>query len=204
MILQLKINDIIAQVNDDVPGLRDITKLQKVAVHRCGKDLKNDIDLGDTAADICAHFTGLNERYPEVAKATGGEVPYTFMIGGGLGAPEFDGTIWQCLPLSETARHAKRWNQTAIGVAVIADPRVRPCTPNQMNSLIDLLSLLSLCIRQKPADCVVGHTELPGSSNDPNKECPGPLLPMDMLRKDVADSRADMALQLALMAGMVL
>ena len=204
MILQLHIEDVIAQVADGRLDSLDLLKLKLIAVHRTGKDLVNGIDLGDTAVEVCSHFTGANDTFPEVAKATGGEVPYGFMIGGNLGLPEYDGVIWQCLPLSEKGSHARRFNSIAVGVAVIADPRVRPCSEAQMQSLIDLLVLLSMNIKLEPADCIRGHMELPRASSDPNKLCPGPLLPMDVLREDVTQARADLSLQLSLMAGMVL
>lgn len=203
MILQLTIEDIISQVADGKSDLLDLTALKNIAVHRTGKDLKSGIDLGDTAFEVCEHFTGRNSQYPEVAKATGSEVPYGFMIGGNLGDPAYDGVIWQCLQLSDAGRHARRWNDVAIGVAVIADPRVRPCSSKQMQSLIDLLTLLSMAIRREPYG-IKGHDELKGGSKDPAKQCPGPLLPMAVLREDVMAARSDMALQIALMAGMVL
>jgi hypothetical protein len=204
MILQLKIEDVIAQVNDGKRSLRDLLKLSLIVVHRCGKDLKFGIDLGDTAPEICAHYTGKDDKYPEVAKATGHEIAYTFMVGGDLGDPAFDGVIWQCLSLDDVGRHAKKWNTPAIGVSVIADPRVRPCSSKQMQSLIDLLTILSMVIKGEPSSCIKGHMELPGSSSDPNKLCPGPLLPMDVMREDVTAARGELGLQMALMSGLVL
>jgi len=204
MILQLHVEDVIDQVADGQPHILDLQALSTIAVHRTGKDLRNDIDLGDTAVEVCSHFTGINDTYPEVAKATGGEVPYDFIIGGDLGAPEYDGVIWQCLSLSDAGRHAKRFNSTAIGVACLADPRVRPCSAKQMASLVDLCAVLSMAIKRDPFDCLRGHMELPNASSDPNKQCPGPLLPMKVLRDDVATARAELGLQLTLMAGVKL
>lgn len=199
-ILNIHIEDVIAKVDDGKPATRDMSLLDTIAVHRCGKDLKFNVDSGSTAEEVCAHFTGKDNKFPEMAKATGGEVPYSFMIGGNLGAPEADGVIWQCLPLSDIGRHAARWNVRAVGVAVIADPRVRPCSDAQYASLVDLLTLLCLAIKQGPS-CIKGHMELPGASSDPTKVCPGPLLPLDVLRADVAKANADVAQQLAVLAG---
>jgi hypothetical protein len=201
--MTLTIINVIDLVDDGKPAPRNFDQCDTVAVHRCGKDLIYGIDLGDTAEEICAHFTGRNDRYPDVAKATGGQLAYSLMIGGDLGDPRWDGVIWQCLPVDDVGFHARRWSKPAIGVALIADPRKKPPSAKQRDALIDLLALLSVGFGFDPFKAIKGHDELPGGSGDPNKRCPGPLLPMNPLRADVADIVRDGARQRLYEAGMV-
>jgi N-acetyl-anhydromuramyl-L-alanine amidase AmpD len=201
--MNLPIVNVIKEVDDGKPGPRDILQLDTVAVHRVGKDMKFGIDLGDTAVEICAHFTGKVKQYPEVAKATGGQIAYTFMISGDHGDRGYDGMIWQCLPLSDVGHHAKRFSKRAVGIAVIGDPRVKPCSPKQYNSLIWLCSKIVSAIHQPPGQ-VRGHMELPNASSDPTKECPGELLPMIEVRRDVARLQTEASIQDLLDSGMAL
>jgi len=189
----IEIRNVTTDVDDGRHRQRDSGALNRIAVHRCGVDLVWDNLIGYDAISICEAFTGRNPKWAEVAKATGGEIPYSFMIGGNLGPDEFDGVIWQTLPVLEIGAHARRWNTTAIGVAMISDPRVRAVSDAQRQALIDLVSELCQAFKINPEGSdrsgvwyLAGHDELPGSSSDPNKRCPGKHAPMGELRASVA------------------
>lgn len=175
----MKIVDIVDQVDDGKPRLRDFDKIRCFAVHRVGRLLNRKLavvsNLGRTAEQICDRF--LND--PEVAKYTGGEIPYTFII-------EEDGTIKQCLPIDDVGQHARRWNTIALGIAVIGDFRHEDPTPSQWVSLVDLLVALCEAWAVDPTEAVRGHSELKGGSIDPEKRCPGGRLDMVRLRDEVA------------------
>ena len=167
--MNLKFTDVIKQCDDGKHRTREpLTDIDTIAVHRIGKS------LGEDAITICRRFID----DPEVAKYTGGEVPYAFIIGVGPGS-----TIWQCLPISEIGAHARRWNKQAIGVACIGDFRKHDMPDVQYAQLIKLLACLQFGF---PRDLEIkGHDELPGASSDPNKKCPGDKLSMRAVRRSV-------------------
>jgi hypothetical protein len=204
--------DVIEQCDDKKPSDRDPSQLRRIAIHRCGRDMRYGINLGGTAVEICAHYTGRNKKYPEVAKATGKEVPYTFMIGGDLGDPQWNGVVWQTLPIYDIGKHARRWSERCVGIGVIGDARIKPPSRKQRDALIDLCVELCLLFDIDPLGVdedthlpyLVAHDELPGGSKDPDKLCPGDLLPMNEVRRDVASTIKDAAWHRLLAAGMVL
>ena len=166
--MNLNFTDVISQCDDGKHRTRTpLLDIDTIAVHRIGKS------LGEDAITICRRFTD----DPEVAKYTGGEVPYGWIIGAG-------GIIWQCLPISEVGAHARRWNKQAVGVACIGDFRKHDMPGVQYDSLIKLLAALQFGF---PRDLAIkGHDELPGASADPNKKCPGDKLSMSNVRQSVA------------------
>ncbi len=174
----MKIVNVIAQVDDGNRRVRDWDKIEVFAVHRVGRILDRDgkivSNLGRTAEEICDRF--LND--PEVARYTGGEIAYTFMI-------EEDGTIKQCLPIDDIGQHARRWNTSALGVAVVGDFRYEEPTRAQWTALVDLLTALSAAWALDPRHAVRGHDELPGGSRSAGKRCPGRHIDVDSLRSEV-------------------
>jgi hypothetical protein len=88
-------------------------------------------------------------------------------------------------------------------VALIGDPRRKPPSTRQRNALVDILALLSVGFGFDLFRVVKAHDELPGGSADPSRRCPGPLLPMNPLRADVADVVKDGARQRLYEAGLV-
>lgn len=167
--MNLNFTNVISQCDDGKHRTREpLTDIDTVAVHRIGKS------LGEDAVTICRRFID----DPEVAKYTGGEVPYAFIIGADAGS-----TIWQCLPISEVGAHARRWNKQAIGVACIGDFRKHVMPSHQYAQLIKLLACLQFGF---PRDLKIkGHDELPSASSDPNKKCPGDKLSMERVRSAV-------------------
>lgn len=162
--MKLEFTNVISQCDDGKHRTREpLAVIDTIAVHRIGKS------LGEDAITICRRFID----DPEVAKYTGGEVPYGFIIGAG-------GTIWQCLPISEVGAHARRWNKQAVGVACIGDFRKHVMPIVQYDKLIKLLAVIQFGF---PRDLAIkGHDELPGASSDPNKKCPGDKLSMHGVR----------------------
>ena len=104
-----------------------------------------------------------------------------------------DGQIEQALPLSYVSPHGKRWNFRAVGVAWVGDFTREPPTGAQMAAGEWLLRWLvqSLCPKHSVTfdgavyPCMIGHTEAPDSTSDPDKVCPGDKLPMGELRARV-------------------
>lgn len=158
--------DKIAECDDGKPRARELVKLQKLVIHKIGKE------LGGTGPEIAAAFRDTSKY--AAGSYTGGQHPYTFII-------RVDGSIDQCLGIKDTGPHAKRWNSQSVSVALIGDFTKHPPTDDQW------LSLIELCIEFASYGLTIhGHTELPGSSSDPKKACPGPLLDLDLLRSEVA------------------
>ena len=104
---------------------------------------------------------------------TGGETPYTVLI-------LTDGSIEQALKFQDRGAHARRWNSVGVGVAVVGDFQRGAPTAEQWVSCVELGAALHAwgCAEK-------GHTELPGASRDPTKECPGRHFDMDALRYEI-------------------
>lgn len=101
---------------------------------------------------------------------TGGEMPYTFV-------GRADGTIDQCLEVGDTGPHAAAWNARAIGIAWVGDFRRTYMTPEQQAACIAFSALwMAWGARMH------GHTELPGASTNPDKQCPGKLFRLLAIR----------------------
>ena len=158
--------DRINECDDGKPRERELVKLKKVVVHKIGAS------LGATGPEIARAFRDTSKN--AAGAWTGGQMPYTFII-------RVDGSIDQCLSLKDTGPHAKRWNTESVSIALIGDFTKHEPTEEQW------LSLIELCIELASYGLTIhGHTELPGSSSDPAKQCPGPLLDLDALRAEVA------------------
>jgi len=93
-----------------------------------------------------------------------------------------DGVIQQALPLDRWGWHAKGWSRTHLGIAVFGDFRHEDPTDEQWHSLVWLLARLAETIGRIN---FAGHSDLPNSSNDSTKVCPGPGLDMNLLRDHV-------------------
>lgn len=171
------VRNLIKQVNDGRKRLLDPTKVNKLIIHRVGKNLKakRPVDWGDGATEIIPRLMS------EAGKSLGYQVPYTFFI-------REDGGIEQTLGLYEYGPHAAKFNATGIGIAVIGDPRVKEPTVEQYKSLIWVCAVIA-DVTGIPISNIYGHTELPNASRDPTKECPGKHLPMDRLKHDVRARR---------------
>lgn len=187
--------DLTREVDDGIARARTPGGLAVFAVHRIWLP-NTPLDAAVSPEEICE----LLMHVPE----TGGELAYAALF-----AP--DGRIWQVLPLYELGAHARKWNPVAAGLAVMGDPRSKPLTRPQYNALVDFCAEALPAIGRMPQEQVhyrgftvhalSGHDELPDSSNDETKECPGRYLPMAQLREDVAAAIAAGAQQRLIAAG---
>ena len=185
-----QIHNVVDVVSDGRFQGRDRDYIRGIMIHRCGVDLKTNTVLGYDAISICDAFTGRAQQWKDVANATGGQNPYTFMIGGDLGPKRFDGQIWQAIRLAEIGWHGRRFSKGYVGIGVIGDFRVQKPSVDQYMALTWLVSEL-LQMLQFPVHAVVSHggvfnahdgSKGPGQPN----ACPGGMLVMDHLRSDVA------------------
>ena len=184
----MRIVDIIDEVADGKHQHRDLESMRGVAVHRVGHE------LGDDAVEICRRFTD----DPEVARYTGGQVPYTLIIGGSDGPSTNDGCVWQCLPLDEIGHHARRWSVPYLGLACIGDFRHAPPTDAQYHALVDVLAELCAGFRWDPYQRIKGHGEIKDAHDgskapDQANACPGHLLNTNALRYDVERMMLELA-----------
>ena len=155
----------IEECNDGKDRPREISRIEKVVVHKIGPA------LGETGAAIARSFRDTSKF--AAGSYTGGQMPYTFII-------RTDGTIDQCLQLTDIGPHAKRWNTSSVSIALIGDFTKHEPTNAQFCSLIEL------CVPLYSYGMTIhGHTELPGSSGDPSKQCPGAYLDLNLLRTEV-------------------
>lgn len=173
-------------VRDHKYQQRGTDSIDGIMVHRVGVDVRAGIVIGYEARTICDAFTGRNERWASVARATGGQNPYTFIIGGDHGPAVFDGKIWQALPLDEIGHHARRFSKRFIGIGLVGDFRARPPSEVQALAAVDLISDLCLLLGVLSRR-VFGHGEVPGSHSGSKARgspgaCPGDLLSMAKLR----------------------
>lgn len=177
---------ITAQVKDHKYQRRDTEAIQGIMLHRCGVDLKANVVIGYDAVAICDAFTGLRPEWAAVAKVTGGQNPYTFLVGGDLGPAQYNGKIWQALPLDEIGHHARRFSSSFMGVALIGDMRVTAPSPRQWLAAVDLVADLCLMFN-KATRRIFGHGELAHGSKGHGKSgaCPGEHLDMDAFREAV-------------------
>lgn len=187
--MPLQVINMIEYARDGRPQNRDPEALEGIMIHRCGVNLKTGAVLGYNGYSIVAEFLGRGQ-YPEVAEVTGKQNPYTLYVGGNLGAPEYDGLIWQALPLDEIGHHARRWSKPYLGIGAIFDGRVKPASHKQYSALVDLCADLCTSFSWDPYRNIKGHGEVPGAhdgSKAPGRgaACPGALFDMNSFRFDV-------------------
>lgn len=155
---------------------RGISRIKKLILHRVGKDIPNNLSLGDTGPEIAKQFL----FNPEVAKYTGGQNPYTFYIDPGVGK------IWQALPIDEVGNHARRWNVPGLGIALIGDYRHEEPSNALWGAAKVLCGHLVEALGLTPWD-IQGHTESgPGATSTPGKQCPGAKFDVGFFRVSLA------------------
>lgn len=179
--------NIVDAVYDNKRHVRDFDKINMFMVHRCGVDLEMNTVLGYDGVSVSEAF-----RNGAASYATGGQIAYTFLIGGGLGRDEYNGKIWQCLPMGEVGFHARQFSVKALGIGLIGDFRFQGPTIAQMMSLHDLLAALCVGWAKDPYTTIKGHGEVKGAHDGSKAKgkpaaCPGDLLNMDHVRDDVTN-----------------
>jgi len=142
-----------SECEQDIDVFRRLSEIKGVLFHRTGG--------GDSAIEIAKKF----REDPEYYKWTRSKkMPYTFII-------RTDGQVEQALRLTIRSPHAKMYSTERVSVGVVGDFRKTKPTRQQEESIQWLGRLLAQAFL--PSLYVAGHTDLPGASNDPNKQCPG-------------------------------
>ena len=181
---------IIDRVRDHRTQTRSMGAVRGLMIHRCGIDLKSGVVIGYDAVEICDAFTGRDERWPTVAKATNGQNPYTFYVGGDRGHADLHGQVWQALDLNEIGHHGRGCSSTHIGIGLIGDFRVDMPGAKQWGAAVSLCADLCLMLGLAPSR-VVGHGEVDeahGGSKAPGQPaaCPGDRLVMGVFRESLS------------------
>jgi len=166
---------------------RPESDIDTIMVHRCG--------VGESAIEIASWYA----NYPPI-----GIMPYHFVI-------LANGAIEQALLPTAIGPHAWRWNPRSIGIACVGDfTKDRP-TADQNESLRWLCRMLELAyytqrqFHRSPdliAYSIVGHTDVPMSTKEHGKICPGQYLPVENLRQVVVGDIKSAARQELISAGM--
>ncbi|MEL6338771.1 MAG: peptidoglycan recognition family protein [Myxococcota bacterium] len=151
---------------------RERASIQLLVVHRIEVS-QEDSSYGDTAEEVARFF----RMHPVGVQATGGAMPYPILV-------ERGGHIVQTVPLDRVTPHARAYNATSIGLSCIGDFRWRHPEPAQYRGLVDLCAALCRALSLS-SGAIKAHDELSGGSHDPDKQCPGGNLPLDVLRSDV-------------------
>ena len=152
-------------------------RLRYVIVHRISLEAVHIEDDELDAGLLCRAFADVGE----LAAVTGGQPPYHFLV-------RTNGQAEQCLPISARGAHCKGYNAESIAVAVVGDFTKRPPSSHQYQAVVRLCAALSVINRGL---IIAGHTDLPGGSSDPDKVCPGELIPISVLIKAVTTTLID-------------
>lgn len=181
------VENVITKIGGAPIRSRRIEDIRYVVLHRFGShdlDWYDEQGITPTAKGVAEFY----QRNPEAASATGGQMPYPFVIGLGGGA-------WQARRITDIAPHARRFNRAAIGMAFLGNFNLLPPTREQWEMGIDLCASL---LRMWPHLQIVGHTQLGAdATGTPGKQCPGRLFDVTDFAaevKAVNDSAAGMAL----------
>lgn len=185
------VNNRIAECDDGKSRRLSLANLTQTAVHRisfAGDDGGGHFDdvapIPDERLDGPAMAARFHDRR-RVSKFkrhwadrpgsyTAGQTPYALLL-------LADGEVDQCLAISDYGPHARRWSSACISLAAVGDFRGHAPTPAQWETAVSLCALL-----HSWGAPPVGHTELPRSSSDPSKQCPGRMWPMGSFRVEVA------------------
>lgn len=189
----MHIENIIEYADDKKHRRRAVEKVEGIMLHRVGVNLDSGIALGYDGRSICDAFLGRIPGWKKVAEVTGSQNAYTFYVGGDLGPSEYDGKIWQALPLDEVGNHGRRFSVPYVGVGLIFDGRHRqPSTP-QYHAVADLVAELCVALGLDAYKDVKGHGEVPGAHGGEKAPgqphaCPGhnEHLKLNVFRDDVA------------------
>jgi len=165
----LRVTNKIDECKDKTTRILVRSKVRVLAVHR------TIWEPGD-AVGVCKRF----QDPDDLGAYTGRENPYHFLI-------QPDAVAVQCIELSERGAHARRWNSSAIAVALMHDTLHSPL-PHEMGvTLIKLCRLLCVWLGGVRG-VVYGHDELPAGSSNPNKRCPA--IDMENVRDLLDDGMA--------------
>jgi hypothetical protein len=186
--------NIIEEVRDHKDQERGLWQIKGLMLHRCGVDLRTGTVLGYDGLSVARAFTGKMPHLQEVAKATGFQNAYTFMVNAGVGPHYFNGSVWQALPLDEVGWHGRRFSRGWVGCAWIGDPRVQPISRHGWDAMVKLCAGLCQLQGLDPMTQIKGHGEVKdahGGEKAPGRRasCPGlSISKLDEFRRDVRDA----------------
>jgi len=127
--------------------------------------------------------SGIARFYRHNPEWTGGQMPYTYVV------DQFGG-VELALDLGEVGPHARRWSAPHVGIVGVGDFNASKPRQEQWESAGIVCALLS-----RAYDCpVFGHTETPGATKYPGKQCPGRHWPMGEFRDFVASIKREDAI----------
>lgn len=158
--------------------VRPLKIIQQIVVHKTSLSQKgedNPCPIHDSVLDVYALCETFRDNK---LLGTGCWMPYSVLI-------RRDGTAEQCAPLKIRTAHARSWNVSSIGIALVGDFDQQPPFSAQWRSLVCVIS--SLAMLNGGLD-IVGHTDLYAASGDPNKHCPGKYLNLRQVEIEVANS----------------
>jgi hypothetical protein len=148
---------------------RDLSDLEYIVLHRMGWNGR-DQWLRRGYPD---NIVGVRNFY---RSEIGLSLPYTFVI-------TSNGEVQQGWPVTHVSPHAKRFNVSGIGVALLGDFRTRVPPDRQLWAAEDLAAALLIVW---PHLKIVAHDELgPGATSTPGKQCPGPMFNIRGFRERV-------------------
>ena len=161
------------------PGGRARTTTTVVCLHRISRAADDCPELGVrpipdaelTGPSVVRWFKDTREFRP--GSYTGGKMPYALVV-------RVDGSVDQCRPLGIVTPHALGWSQNALGIAIVGDFRKEPPTEAQVHTCEQLCGVLMAFY----GAALHGHDELPRSSLDEGKVCPGHLFPLAAVRAE--------------------
>lgn len=176
-----QIINIIDDVFDGKDQYRNWEETKGIMLHRAGVNLVDDKVIGYDGLTVARAFTGRIPEWEAVAKATNRQNAYSLMIGTDChpdNPEDYDGKVWQALPLDEIGWHGRQFSRGWIGICWLGDPRVRPLSPNAMTAALDLCAQLCTARGWNPYRCIKGHGEVPrahSGEKSPGKReaCPG-------------------------------
>lgn len=170
------VEDVIAACGGTNSTRRTIERIGLVVLHRTSLS-RHTPHNPHPVSDLLLDGPQLAKRFRNTGLGTGGQVPYHFLV-------LVDGTVQQLLPLTRVGSHAKGYNTSSIGVAVVgSDLERRAPLHLQIDALVRLVAVLR---GLNGGLRVVGHTALPGASTDPGKVCPGPHIVPDEIDRRAA------------------
>lgn len=158
---------------------RNTDGIELAVIHRFGPSIRwGKVDRPITsAADVATFFA----THKDGLKTTRGKMGYTTV--------QLGDRIEQALPMNVMAQHARNYNRSGLGHAVIGDWTKAAAPATTLYALADFLLVLvrAKCLR------IIGHTEIdangdgvPDATSDPTKVCPGPGLVLGEVRAYVA------------------
>ena len=125
------------------------------------------------------------------------EIGYHFIIINNNHDSLHDGTVQEGRDIRKRGAHAKGINSSSIGICCVGNGDIRPFTEKQTKSLVALVSQLMNEYAHITVDHFIGHREVnrlieegvADGKYETFKTCPGNLVDMDKLRRQVKEYR---------------